>query len=269
VPELVPGPAARRQRERHRALVEQDEPEPDELLQVGRDLGRLAGPGQRLRVADVEPLADDRRRLDHRPPTGAQALQTGQVEQPDPGRDRAGLEAAVVGRLRHQRPFAVHVDQQVVVLEAGHALLDHQRIPLRLLGDERLEVRVHPVPEQVPDELLALPDPQRRKVDQERVWPGARPAGVVEGQLVRAGDRQQHDRDVLQVIGQILDRIEQDGRGPLHVVDHHHQRPAAGDRPQQALQRPERALGQPRAAPEAEHLRQPLGHELAPLLVPY
>jgi hypothetical protein len=81
-------------------------------------------------------------------------------------------------------------------------------------------------------------------------------------QLVRAGHAQQQQRRV-NVLGHVLEDIEQDRVGPLEVVDDQHQRLAAAQGLQEALQGPGRALGQVGVLAEAEQLGDPLGDEVA------
>jgi len=56
-------------------VVGADQVETDQLLEPGCELGRRGVGVEGLDVAQVELLADDRRRLDHRPAAGAEPVQ--------------------------------------------------------------------------------------------------------------------------------------------------------------------------------------------------
>ena len=58
--------------------------------------------------------------------------------------------------------------------------------------------------------------------------------------------------------GEVLDEVEQRLLGPLHVVEHEHERPAARERLEQLADRPERLLARRRARPQAERAGEPL-----------
>jgi len=118
----------------------------------------------------------------------------------------------------------------------------------------------------VTDELLALALAERRQPQRQRVDLRDWPALAARRELVRAGDAHQEHRGVLRQVDEVLDRIEQDRVGPLEVVDDDDQRSAARTGLQQALNRPERVLRALGLGDDAEHLRHPLGHQLASLL---
>jgi hypothetical protein len=107
----------------------------------------------------------------------------------------------------------------------------------------RLDGLVDPAAEQVDDQLLALALGQGGQLERQRVGLAARPVPAVGEQLVRAGHAEQDQRR-LGVLGDVLDGVEQDGVGPLEVVDDQYQRPPAGQGLEQALERPEGVLGQ-------------------------
>ena len=246
-------------------MVGADQVEPDQLPEAGGQVGRGGVGVEGLDVAEVELLADHGRRLDHRPAARAEPVQAGQQQGVDGGRHGAGAPLRRLLGVHLQGPAAVGRAQPPFVLEVGDQLLDQQREALGPLADVRLDGLVDPAAEQVDDQLLALPLGQGGELERQRVRLAPRPVLAAREQLVRAGHAEQHQRCV-GVLGDVLDGVEQDGVGPVEVVDHQHQRPAAGQGLQQPLERPEGVLGQPGVLAEAEQLGDPLGDQRAPVL---
>ena len=248
-------------------MVGPDQVEADQLLEAGGQVGRGRLGMEGLDVAGVELLADHGRGLDHGPAAGAEPVEAGQQQGVDGGRDGAGPALDRLLGLGRQRPAAVGGPQPSLLLQVVDQLLDQQGEALGPLVDVRLDGLVDPAAEQVDDQLLALALGQGGQLERQRVGLAARPVPAAGEQLVRAGHAQQDQRR-LGVLGDVLDGVEQDGVGPLEVVDDQDQRPAAGQDLEQALERPEGVLGQAGVLADAQQLGDPLGDQRAPLLAP-
>jgi hypothetical protein len=61
-------------------------------------------------------------------------------------------------------------------------------------------------------------------------------------QLVGTGHAEEEERSI-GALGDVLDRVHEDGVRPLEVVDHQDERPATGQRLEQLLRRPVGVLG--------------------------
>ena len=129
-----------------------------------------------------------------------------------------------------------HDDLALAAVLAHHRehLLDEERVaagggedPRRaVLGDRG------PPPRREMSSLAVLRG-ERLEQDRRRVELAAAPAGPQLEQL-RAGDAEQEDRGVARPVGDVLDQIEEDGLGPLDVVEHDDLRPLGRAAPRAA-----------------------------------
>ena len=74
---------------------------------------------------------------------------------------------------------------------------------------------------------------------------------------LRAGRADEQQRDVARPAREVVDELEQRLLGPVQVVEHDDQRPAARERLEQLADRPERLLAPGRRAREAERAGEP------------
>ncbi|HEY7622867.1 MAG TPA: hypothetical protein VH834_24045, partial [Solirubrobacteraceae bacterium] len=94
---------------------------------------------------------------------------------------------------------------------------------------------------------------QRLEQDGRRVELAAAPAGARVQQLV-AGHDQQEQRRIARPFGHVLDEVDEDGLGPLEVVDDRDQGPVPCERFENAANAPEGLFGRDRLALGLEQL---------------
>ena len=126
-------------------------------------------------------------------------------------------------------------------------LLDEERVALGLL-EQRLALgrRQLPVGEQRVEQLLALLGSERLELRRGGAQAAAAPARANVEQF-RTGEAEDHQRRVLDALGQVLDQLEQRLLGPVDVLEDEDQRPRVGE------------LGSPLARCPGDLLLAPLG----------
>ena len=204
------------------------------------------GPGVRRRRqldhgALVEYLAGDRGPFQHRPLGLLQPVEAGRQQRLDAGRD------AQVGQVGGD-PVAVAAVQPALLDQGGQQLLEEQRVALGGPGDPAggLLGQGHRAGQggQQPGRL-GVAEGLQQQGGGVQLAPG--PAGPVLQEL-GPGHGHQQDGGAAAVVGHVLDQVEQARLGPVEVVEHHHQRPPAGQELQQPPERPRRLLGRAGAA---------------------
>ncbi len=260
-----------------RGVADEDVPEP---VEVGGGLDAALGPQQLLADegsqrwhrrprrrrcrrlqgldgVDRERAADHGGELDRLAFRRLQPIQAGGQERGDRGRQRH------VRQIGGGEPRPSFTDQEAVVDQHRHDLLDEERVPARRLDDAFLRVRGDVgAAEEVRHERLAVAVGERFQQDGRGVHLPAAPRRPRLEQI-GAAERDHHDRDVLRPVRDVIDQVEQRRLGPMHVVEHDHERPAPRQRLQERPDRPERLVHAGRALADPDHLRHAFGGLLA------
>ena len=208
---------------------------PDQLLAREREQARShlrAQPlgHERRHRAGVEHLALHRAAFHHRALLGIEAVQARGEQQLDGRRHRE------VGQILGRAPHLPVESQQAVVDQHADHLLDEQRVTVGRREDALASRRRQVVlAEQVVEQFDGGIAGQRLEQDRRRVHLAAAP---LRAQLEQLGprDHEQQHRGVAGPVGEVLHQVEQQGLGPVQVVDHQHERV----RPRQVLEQPAR-----------------------------
>ena len=127
--------------------------------------------------------------------------------------------------------------------EHRHHLLDVQRVASRCSRDAIARGLVHlDLTEQVGDQVVALVRAERLEQERRRVQLPASPARSEVEQL-RARHAEEEDGRVPREVGDVLDEIDEDGLGPLEIVDHDDLRSLGGAALEQPAKGDARLLG--------------------------
>ncbi len=216
--------------------------------------------------AEVEVLADHRGGSDRPPFVVAQSLQPGGQQRRDRGRDGDR------GEIPDRRPSGVFsatvvADDEPVVDQHRHHLLDEQRVPAARVGDPIGGIGGQPLaPQEVGDQLGRRIGRERRERQRGCSLLAGSPGGPGVEEL---GPRraQQQDRRVAGPVRDVVDRIEQRRLRPMDVLPHRDHRPLAREDLQEPTDRPGGLLGGRVTFRDPEHLGEP-GRDRVRVIVP-
>ena len=133
-------------------------------------------------------------------------------------------------RLQQRLDRRRHDDLTVAAVLAHECehLLDEERVPVGRLQDPPTHVaRQLRTARETRDQQFAVLAGERLEQDRRCVQLAAAPSRPQLEQL-GAGDAEQEDRRVARPVGDVLDQVEEDGLGPLDVVQHEDLRPLCG-----------------------------------------
>ena len=204
----------------------------------------------------LEHLAGDRGPFQHRPLGLVEPVEAGGEQGLDAGRDPQVVEVG-------GGPVAVQAAQPALLDQGGEQLLEEQRVALGRAGDPpggRLGQGHGPGQDGQQLGRLGLAEGFQQQGGGVELAPG--PAGPLLQEL-RPGHGHQQDGGAAAVVGHVVDQVEQARLGPVEVVEHHHQRPPAGQQLQQPPDRPGRLLGRAGGGLEPDELGDPAGDVVA------
>ncbi len=121
--------------------------------------------------------------------------------------------------------------QRAVVNQHPQQLAEEQRIALGGLEDSLQQGRRQVDPAKYPlDELTALARVQRIELDHLARTASGRGQRLAHLPQLGPRERHQQQRRVAHPLDEVLDQVEEHRLAPMHVVEHHHQRPPVGHR---------------------------------------
>ena len=192
----------------------------------------------------------------HEPVAGL--LDLGEGDAADECAHRGGLERVAGHRAeREHRPLdrvepvepcgeqgvdgGWEVVRRAPLADVRHQLLEEQGVAAGHLGDPSFLVPVETAAGERLEQRLAGRAGERREPQDGRLADAARPVGPV---LERVGARHQDEErgHVAEPAGRVEQQVQERGLGPVHVVDHDHDRPEPGERGDQPHERPARLL---------------------------
>ena len=198
----------------------------DERLEMPRDVARLLGRGQVGDRGPEEHLAEDGRLLQDGELVGLEPVEPRREHRLDGSRHAERVDGGE--RLQASLPL----DEQPVLDQHAQHLLEEERVAARRAADRLRGLRVER-PGELLEQLPRLVLRQRRELDR-RPQPGGADFGEV-----RPGEAADQHRRVVAPAREVLDEVEERRRRPLHVVEHDHDGLRAGERLEQAPDRPE------------------------------
>ena len=223
-----------------------DELFPNERHQVRVDGATKAIRRELAHRADVKDLPLHGRQLQDRPLVVLEAVEPRREERLNRGRHRDHGE---VGR---RVPPPVLPAEQPVVDEHREHLLDEERIAFGRLFDPRAGLLGQGrMAEQVLDESVRLGVGERLEQDARRVQLAAAPVRAVVEELGPTDGDEQH-RSVPRPFGDVLDKVEEGGFRPVHVVEDDHERAYPGVPLEQLAYGPESLFRAADAARQAD-----------------